>query len=314
MSPIADSVPTTPLPEHYDREDGTNACFVCEQPDYRPLYETRHFGFPVDFQRCRCGLIKQTPMPNEKFFEWFFNSEVFFSARQEKLNTIWGYYDYFADESSRMETSKRRYRKLSHLFDVRYPLEMMKIGPSTGTFLHVANQHGHHARGCDISSRFAKYAEEHYQVKIEIGRFERKDYADGEFDVILLFNVIENVPNPVEFLSAIRRTLKEGGYFVFNHVDMGANLVASFQKDRYFIFRPPTCYAYEANVIGRILEKFNFDMKENIRDIRHMHMEKIITLLGWRWPLALLRPLELHQIPFPVYAYPSRIVVAQRGS
>lgn len=301
-----------PGPEFYNREDSDNVCFLCRRPRYEPLYEVTHYGFPFAFQRCQCGLVKQTPLPNEQFFEWFFNSDLFFSAKQQERDDIWGYYDYFADESSRMATSRRRYHKLRQVFDVGRPLDIMKIGPSTGTFLHVAQEHGHHVRGCDISSQFAAYAREHYGVPIDQGRFERKDYADGQFDVLLLLNVIENVPNLEEFLRAIQRTVKVGGYFILNFVDMHRNVVAALQKERYFLYRPPVCYIFDSRTLHRTLDAFGFAARDTLRDIRHMHMEKILTLLGVRWPLALLRPLRLHRIPFPIYAYPSRIVVAQR--
>jgi 2-polyprenyl-3-methyl-5-hydroxy-6-metoxy-1,4-benzoquinol methylase len=87
----------------------------------------------------------------------------------------------------------------------------MKIGPATGTMLYVLRQHGHRVLGCDVSNQFAEYARSNYRVEIEQGRFEKKSYEDGRFDITLLFNVIENVPNQVEFLKAVHRTLKDGG-------------------------------------------------------------------------------------------------------
>lgn len=304
----------SPQPDFYNPDDSDNACFICQRPQYTPLYHVTYFDFPFTFQRCQCGLIKQTPMPNEKFFEWFFNSEVFFSAKQENKDSIWGYYDYFADEPSRVATSRRRYRMLRQVFDADRALDVLKIGPATGTFLHVANQHGHRAIGCDISLRFAEYAREHYGVQIDQGRFERMDYADGQFDAIVLFNVIENVPNLAEFLAAIRRTLRVGGHCILNYVDMHRNLIAALQRDRYFLYRPPVCYVFTAAVMARMLEQFGFRVVATHRDIRHMHLEKIFTLLGWRRPLPILRALKVNAIPFPIYAYPSRILVAERVS
>lgn len=157
----------TQLPhDFYDLEDSDNVCYLCEQPSYSLLCKVTHYGFPIRFQKCQCGLVKQTPMPNERFFEWFYNSDLFFSSRKSGERETWGYYDYFSDESSRLATSKWRYKKLRHLFEIGRPLEIMKIGPSTGTFLYVAKQYGHHAVGCDVSSVFVKYAKDTYDVEI----------------------------------------------------------------------------------------------------------------------------------------------------
>jgi len=299
-------------PDFYDLEDSDHVCYLCEQPSYTPGYEVTHYGFPFRFQRCQCGLVKQTPMPNVRFFEWFYNSELFFSSNKSEKSEIWGYYDFFPDEPSRLATSRWRYKKLQHLFEVGRPQEIMKIGPSTGTFLYVANQNGHHGIGCDVSSSFVEYAKDSYKVQIDHGRFEHKNYADAQFDAVILFNVIENVPNQVEFLQAINRKLKQGGLFILNFVDMKNNLIAAIQKERYFIYRPPVCYIYEMPVMKRVLQEFGFEVLESHRDIRYMHIEKIATLLGWGWLLAIPRFLRIHRVPFPIYAYPSRIIVARR--
>ena len=178
--------------------------------------------------------------------------------------------------------------------------------------MYVANQHGHHAIGCDISSSFVEYARDNYNVQIDHGRFEHKSYADAQFDVVILFNVIENVPNQVEFLQAINRKVKQGGILMLTFVDMKNNLMAAIQKERYFLYRPPVCYIYEMLVMKRVLQKFGFEVLECHRDIRYMHIEKIATLLGWRWPLAIARFLRIQRAHFPIYAYPSRIIVARR--
>jgi ubiquinone/menaquinone biosynthesis C-methylase UbiE len=178
--------------------------------------------------------------------------------------------------------------------------------------LHVAKLHGHDARGCDVSSQFASYAKEHYDVDIDIGRFERMGYPDESFDVILLFNVIENVPNQAEFLAAVRRTLKPGGHFVVNFVDMHRNAIAALQKDKYFLFRPPICYAFTQAVLSRLLEGAGFRVTSTHRDYRYMHLEKMLTLLRWRTPHRAAKALRVERINFPVYAYPSHLLVAEK--
>lgn len=300
--------------EYYDQSDSDNTCFLCNQPDYELLYEVEHFDFPFTFKQCRtCGMIKQTPMPNEAFFEWFFNSDVFFSSKKSSKDHIWGYFDYFADEPNRLATSKWRYRMLKKWFEEKgRPLDIVKIGPATGTMLHVAKEHGHHVLGCDVSNEFAEYARTNYGVDIEQGRFEKKDYQDGQFDMVLLFNVIENVPNQGEFLEAIHRTLKDDGLFIFNYVDMKNNLVEKFQGAKYFMYRPPICYAYTKPVAKRLVEQYGFEIVASYPDMRVMNVEKILTLLSWRWAFQLVKTLRVNRLPIPLYAYPSEIMVVRK--
>lgn len=298
--------------EFYDKEHGANQCPVCLEPRFTLLHRVEHYGFPFEFHRCRCGLIKQVPLPNERFFEWFFNSDLFFSSKQARYDEIWGFYDYFHDESSRLKTSRRRYRKLSRLLGWDDPISIMKIGPSTGTFLYVAAQAGHDVLGCDVSDRFVRYALETYGVQVDHGRFERIGYEDGRFDAILLFNVIENVPDIEELLAAVQRTLRPGGHFILNHVEMKGNLIAKLQKEKYFLFRPPICYAFESPALQRLLARFGLEKRHDLLDIRYLHLEKISTLLRWRWLHGLARKSGTLRAEFPIWAYPSRISVFER--
>lgn len=304
--------PLKPPLEFYDPDDAEGSCYSCGNPRFRVVRDSECYGFPIRFQECACGIVKQTPMPNEKFFQWFFNSPVFMSSRRTGVNRIWGFYDYLADEDCRLATSRLRYRRLSRYLEAGRKLRILKIGPSTGTFLHVAAQHGHEVRGCDVSRQFVDYAREKYSVTIDHGRFERLGYPDASFDLILLFNVIENVPNQDEFLRAIARCLKPGGHFLVNYVELRGNLLERLQGERYFLYRPPICYGFTGSALDRILDERGMTVVERFRDIRVMHVEKIATLLGWRWPVALTRWAGLHRMPFRVYAYPSRIVVARR--
>jgi ubiquinone/menaquinone biosynthesis C-methylase UbiE len=297
--------------DYFDHDDGTNVCFHCGAPRYELVHEVKHFDFPFSFYQCGCGLVKQAPMPNERFFKWFFNSDVFFSSKRKQKRHIWGYYDYFADEANRLATSRLRYRKLKHWF-AGGPKQVMKIGPATGTFLHVAQQHGHAVRGCDVSAQFIQHARQHYGVTIDHGRFEQQPYGDQQFDIVMLLNVIENVPNLKEFLAAIHRTLKPGGAFILNFVDMQNNLIASMQDSRYFLYRPPVCYIFTMPVLRRVLDQAGFTIAEIHRDFRIVNLDKILSLLNLRTLQKACQVLRINRWALPVYAYPSRIIVAQR--
>jgi 2-polyprenyl-3-methyl-5-hydroxy-6-metoxy-1,4-benzoquinol methylase len=301
-----------PSADFYDGEDGVNRCFLCGDPHYTLKYETERFGFPIAFYECGCSTIKQVPMPNKKFFDWFFNSATFFAVGQVEKDEIWGYSDYFAEERARELTSALRMRRLSRYFRPDEPLEVMKIGPSTGTFLMECQRRGHHVRGCDVSATFAAKAKELHGLDIDVGRFEERDYADGQFDRIMLLNVIENVPNQEEFLGAIRRTLKPGGYFIFNYVEMRGNLVAAVQKSNYFLVRPPVTYMFTRSGVERMLADRGFRIEATLRDIRVVNLEKVTGLFRMKLLTRAMRATRLNRLLLPLWAYPSYIVVARK--
>ena len=297
--------------DYFDLNDSTNECFLCENPKYSLRQHLTHFGIPLTFQQCQCGLIKQTPMPNEKFFEWFFNSATFFESKANQDENIWGYDDYFSDEPSRLNTSRLRFKKINKYIDMKSGAKLLKIGPATGTFLHVAQESGLQVRGSDVSNQFANYAKENYHVEIDIGRFETQNYAENSFDFLILFNVIENVPNLDVFMESVSRVLKPGGCFIFNHVRMDKNFVEAIQGKKYFMYRPPICYMFAGDSLEKMMTKYHFKKIHSMLDIRYMTPEKILGLLGWRKIKKLVQLVGLGRPNFPIYSYPSNITIAK---
>jgi hypothetical protein len=97
-------------------------------------------------------------------------------------------------------------------------------------------------------------------VRIDNGRFERLPYEHEQFDVIVLFNVVENIPNQDEFFRAVNARLKPGGHFILNYVEMRHNLIAALQGSKYFLYRPPICYSYTGPVMKRLLNQYGFEI------------------------------------------------------
>ncbi len=139
-------------------------------------------------------------------------------------------------------------------------MEILKIGPATGSFLGIAKQMGHNVHGIDMSQRFIEFAQKTYDIRIKHGQFEHQGFGDGKFDIIVMFSVLENINNIDKFFSEVYRVLKPGGYFIFNFVDMKNNLVERLQKEKYFIYRPPVCYIFTLPVMDKVLEKYSLNV------------------------------------------------------
>lgn len=292
-------------------EPGPQKCFLCEEEDWASYRSTERFGFTLEFRKCRCGVASQHPLPNKRFYDWFFNSALFESAKKSGSKEIWGFYDFFADERARFLTSKLRMRMLRRHFPASAS-RILKIGPATGTFLKLAQDIGHEVFGCDISPKFSEFALEKYDVKIDVGRFEDLPYSDVSFDLILALSIWENLPDPLGFMRLVRSKLKPGGALVLNYVNMERNLVEKFQKSNYFLFRPPVAHIYTTRLIYRLARKSGFKIEREIPDIRFMHAEKLFSTLGWQFAVRVVQRLRIAYLPFPFIAYPSKIIVLRK--
>ena len=298
---------------YYDVLDAKNTCMFCQKAKFRTKYRNSRFGFPIKFAQCECGILKQVPMPNKKFFSWFFNAPVFFKAPTLIPNGIWGFFNVFEDNESRLRTGEHRYRLLKRKADLSKSISVMEIGPSTGDFLDVMRSKGHKPNGCDVSLKFIEAAKNQYDLSIDHGCFEDLSYPSESFDLVAFFNVIENVPNPVEFMTEVKRVVSEDGVIVFNFVNMKNNWINKLQGDRYFMWRPPICYAYNKGLIDRLLNNVGFDDVRFFFDIRFMTLEKIFTLLGWMTAYKIVKFFKLEKINIKLYAYPSYLVIARKS-
>lgn len=100
-------------------------------------------------------------------------------------------------------------------------IKILDIGCGEGRFLE-----------CLDDARFEKYgletnkegAEACRRKKIDIfnGGLSAANFADGFFDVITLWHVVEHLGNPAETLTGIRRILKTDGVFVLSTPNTGS--------------------------------------------------------------------------------------------
>ena len=93
------------------------------------------------------------------------------------------------------------YRKNNRLLDV---------GCGGGSFLEAAVRSNWEAHGVEVS----RTAAEHIRARglqVFCGELEKADYPEGHFDVVILSEVLEHVPNPGALLASSARVLRPGG-------------------------------------------------------------------------------------------------------
>jgi len=124
----------------------------------------------------------------------------------------------YATEGAALELEERVGRRRSHQFR-RFldsfpdrPGRLLDIGCGYGFFLKMADEKGWKAVGVDLDPNGIAYAKEHLQVNALLGDIRNINFPDGSFDLVTLWNVVDFVPDPLDFISEIHRVLKEDGY------------------------------------------------------------------------------------------------------
>ncbi|MBI1175182.1 MAG: methyltransferase domain-containing protein [Sideroxydans sp.] len=89
-------------------------------------------------------------------------------------------------------------------------IRLLDVGCSSGSFLGSAVKLGFRAEGVEPAARAAQSAQA-AGLTVHQGLLQEAGYADGQFDAVTLFEVIEHLKEPADLLRECRRILRPGG-------------------------------------------------------------------------------------------------------
>jgi 2-polyprenyl-3-methyl-5-hydroxy-6-metoxy-1,4-benzoquinol methylase len=111
---------------------------------------------------------------------------------------------------------------------------LLEIGCSIGVGLEIAEQYNLLAEGVEPNSATAKISTSNgYTVHNEL--FSSSLYPNTRFDIVMSMDVLEHVPDPIDFLSQIRDVLTDGGITMVQVPNAGA-LICKLEGEENQIF------------------------------------------------------------------------------
>ncbi len=92
-------------------------------------------------------------------------------------------------------------------------IDLLDVGCSSGSFLVVARDLGFRVAGVEPAAAPARRARER-QLNVYQGFLEELFLAEGSYDAVTLFEVVEHVKDPVRVVKECHRVLRPGGIVV----------------------------------------------------------------------------------------------------
>ena len=89
-------------------------------------------------------------------------------------------------------------------------IRLLDVGCSSGAFLGTAVKLGFRAEGVEPAAQAAQTAQA-AGLNVRHGLLRDAGFADGQFDAITMFEVIEHLKEPLDLLRECRRILRPGG-------------------------------------------------------------------------------------------------------
>jgi len=195
--------------------------------------------FAGDFSlvRCRaCGLLRTSPRP-----AWSELSAAYAAGRYHMPEDVGG---------SAIKSLARRITALSP-----QPGRALDVGCGTGELLAALRQDGWAVQGVEPDATLARQAREESGLDVFVGDLAAAAFPDGHFDLVVLWHVLEHLPEPRATLAEVRRVLRPAGVAVIG-VPNAASLQARLFGRYWAAYDVPWHLThFTPGTLGRLLEQ-----------------------------------------------------------
>ncbi len=225
-------------------------CDICGSTQFSTLSEWNNLSKVV--QCDHCGLQFVNPMPNNEFLDQLY--------RQDGEEHSY-YQNYTLERTDRKKSYNKQYHRRLRLIE-KYSSgkgKLLDIGCGGGFFLKTAEERGWEPHGVDIVPGFVKFAREDLQLKnVHCRSLEELEYEKHFFDAIVLWDLIEHLPHPSNFLKTINRLLSPDGLLVI-WTPNARN--AAWLKGQWYGYIPlQHLYFFSSATLNRTLQSAGFRM------------------------------------------------------
>jgi 2-polyprenyl-3-methyl-5-hydroxy-6-metoxy-1,4-benzoquinol methylase len=127
-------------------------------------------------------------------------------------------------ERARLDLTERCMYWLGYLLKfLTPPGRTLELGCGNGAFLYCCKTAGFDPLGIELSPFVVNFAKETFGVQVLLGPVEKHDFKPAFFDAVIMMDVLEHLPNPLETMSHLQTLLKDGGICVIQtpHYESG---------------------------------------------------------------------------------------------
>ena len=222
-------------------------CLVCGETHVEPRFVQR--GYPV-FRCTGCGLEYVAPIPSPgelaEFYDRSYTVPLELYAAAGERN------------AARIADLERWCPKRGRL---------LELGASYGHSLALARERGWDVVGVELSPTASEYARTHFGISVFNCDLADVPLADGSFDAVIMWHVLEHVRNPKDQLLRLAKLLKPGGVLglrVPNIASFGARVAGEWWP---WMCPPAHLWFFSSTTLPRLLRDCDFDVKE-VRTLR----------------------------------------------
>ena len=221
----------------------------------RRLPDRKHY----QIVKClKCGLVRSNPISNSKLLEKLYQKSIL--TYNDEINNLIDTY---------FESLKPILKKLPKAANI------LEVGCGNGFVLEKIYQSGYkNIFGVEPSINAVNKAPKNIKTKIMVNMFKSNLFPKNKFDLIFLFQTLDHISNPNNFIKECHRITKSGGYFLaFNHNI--ESLSARILKEKSPIIDIEHTVLYSPRTAKTIFEKYGYHVNSlyspvNILSLKHL--------------------------------------------
>lgn len=215
-------------------------CDICGQSSWSKKYN--------NLIECNiCGLVRAAINPSQAELNKYYSQDYYFGEE---------YFDYIQDRKAIERNFQKRIDVLNKYFNKKS--NCIEIGCAYGYFLNLMNNKVASIEGYDVSEDAIKYASKTLKMKAY-----NKDFIGvnkKDIDAVFMWDVIEHLRNPDEYIEKISKTLKKSGRLILTTGDVGS-MMAKKRGGKWRMIHPPThLFYFSEDSITKLLRKHDLEV------------------------------------------------------
>lgn len=207
-------------------------------------------------------------------------SRDYYEAQSTNVKERRGYPSYRASQGTLEESFARKLKVVQRFTSGGLVLD---AGAAYGTFLRVAasSQPAYKCYGLEISHYAASEAFHQYGIKVFNGSIDAAPFPDNSFNVVVMWDIIEHLADPVSALQEVFRILKPGGYIFASTDDVNSWFIRILGKNWWGLAAPlHLCHFSKQGMQAALRRSGSFETPVFFHDPRRYGFAEIIEHFG----------------------------------
>lgn len=162
---------------------------------------------------------------------------------------------YISQKESRIKTFTKVLRLIESFYSNRG--RILDVGTAAGFLLKVAKESGWETFGIEPSIWMCEYANRNFDVNVQQGTLIDGLFENNFFDVVVLWDVLEHIPDPLSTLKIINKILKPKGLIIINFPNI-EDIFSKVLGRKWWFILSAHLYYFSTKTLFLMLKKCNF--------------------------------------------------------